>query len=145
VFRSWNGARAIRYRQINNIPHEWGTAVNVQAMVFGTMGETSGTGVAFTRDPSTGEHDFYAEYLMNAQGEDVVAGIRTPLPIAELKKGMPEVYAELERIYKLLENHYKDMQDIEFTIQEGKLYLLQTRTGKRTATAAVRIAVEMVK
>jgi len=145
VFRSWNGARAIRYRQINNIPHEWGTAVNVQAMVFGNMGETSGTGVAFTRDPSTGENVFYGEYLMNAQGEDVVAGIRTPLPIAELKKGMPEVYAELERIYKLLENHYKDMQDIEFTIQEGKLYLLQTRTGKRTATAAVRIAVEMVK
>jgi len=145
VFRSWNGARAIRYRQINNIPHEWGTAVNVQAMVFGNMGETSGTGVAFTRDPSTGENVFYGEYLMNAQGEDVVPGIRTPLPIAELKKGMPEVYAELERIYKLLENHYKDMQDIEFTIQEGKLYLLQTRTGKRTATAAVRIAVEMVK
>jgi len=145
VFRSWNGARAIRYRQINNIPHDWGTAVNVQAMVFGNMGETSGTGVAFTRDPSTGENVFYGEYLMNAQGEDVVAGIRTPLPIAELKKGMPEVYAELEKIYKLLENHYKDMQDIEFTIQEGKLYLLQTRTGKRTATAAVRIAVEMVE
>ena len=145
VFRSWNGARAIRYRQINNIPHDWGTAVNVQAMVFGNMGETSGTGVAFTRDPSTGENVFYGEYLMNAQGEDVVAGIRTPLPIAELKKGMPEVYAELEQIYKRLENHYKDMQDIEFTIQEGKLYILQTRVGKRTATAAVRIAVEMVE
>ena len=145
VFRSWNGARAIRYRQINHIPHDWGTAVNVQAMVFGNMGDNSGTGVAFTRDPSTGENVFYGEYLMNAQGEDVVAGIRTPNPISELKKGMPEIYAELERIYKLLENHYKDMQDIEFTIQEGKLYLLQTRTGKRTATAAVRIAVEMVE
>ena len=145
VFRSWNGARAIRYRQINHIPHDWGTAVNVQVMVFGNMGDNSGTGVAFTRDPSTGENVFYGEYLMNAQGEDVVAGIRTPNPISELKKGMPEIYAELERIYKLLENHYKDMQDIEFTIQEGKLYLLQTRTGKRTATAAVRIAVEMVE
>ena len=145
VFRSWNGARAIRYRQINHIPHDWGTAVNVQVMVFGNMGDNSGTGVAFTRDPSTGENVFYGEYLMNAQGEDVVAGIRTPNPISELKKGMPEIYAELERIYKLLENHYRDMQDIEFTIQEGKLYLLQTRTGKRTATAAVRIAVEMVE
>ena len=145
VFRSWNGARAIRYRQINHIPHEWGTAVNVQAMVYGNMGEDSGTGVAFTRDPSTGENVFYGEYLMNAQGEDVVAGIRTPHPIADLKEGMPAVYDELVRIYKLLENHYKDMQDVEFTIQEGKLYMLQTRTGKRTATAAVRMAVEMVE
>ena len=144
VFRSWNTARAIRYRQINHIPHEWGTAVNVQAMVYGNMGANSGTGVAFTRDPSTGENVFYGEYLMDAQGEDVVAGIRTPHPIAHLEEEMPEVYAELVRIYKLLENHYKDMQDVEFTIQEGKLYMLQTRSGKRTATAAVRMAVEMV-
>lgn len=144
VFRSWNNARAIRYRKINNIPGDWGTAVNVQAMVFGNMGETSGTGVAFTRNPSTGENVFYGEYLMNAQGEDVVAGIRTPNPVSQLKEQMPEVYAELESIYKKLEQHYRDMQDIEFTIQEGKLYMLQTRAGKRTATAAVRIAVEMV-
>lgn len=144
VFKSWNNDRAIRYRQINDIPGEWGTAVNVQAMVFGNMGANSGTGVAFTRDPSTGENVFYGEYLMDAQGEDVVAGIRTPHPISKLKEEMPEVYAELEAIYKKLENHYRDMQDIEFTIQEGKLYMLQTRTGKRTATAAVRIAVEMV-
>ncbi|MGI6625809.1 MAG: pyruvate, phosphate dikinase [Limnochordia bacterium] len=145
VFRSWNGARAIRYRQINHIPAEWGTAVNVQAMVYGNMGADSGTGVAFTRDPSTGEKIFYGEYLMDAQGEDVVAGIRTPHPIADLKEEMPEVYDELVRIYKLLENHYKDMQDVEFTIQAGKLYMLQTRAGKRTATAAVRMAVEMVE
>lgn len=145
VFRSWNTARAIRYRQINHIPHEWGTAVNVQAMVYGNMGANSGTGVAFTRDPSTGENVFYGEYLMDAQGEDVVAGIRTPHPIADLKEEMPEVYQELVDIYKKLENHYKDMQDVEFTIQEGKLYMLQTRAGKRTATAAVRMAVEMVE
>lgn len=145
VFRSWNGARAIRYRQINHIPHEWGTAVNVQAMVYGNMGKDSGTGVAFTRDPSTGENVFYGEYLMDAQGEDVVAGIRTPHPIAHLHEDMPAVYDELVKIYKLLENHYKDMQDVEFTIQAGKLYMLQTRTGKRTATAAVRMAVEMVE
>ncbi|MCK9525088.1 MAG: pyruvate, phosphate dikinase [Limnochordia bacterium] len=144
VFRSWNGTRAIRYRQINHIPHEWGTAVNVQAMVYGNMGADSGTGVAFTRDPSTGENVFYGEYLMDAQGEDVVAGIRTPHPIAHLHEDMPAVYDELVRIYKLLENHYSDMQDVEFTIQAGKLYMLQTRTGKRTATAAVRMAVEMV-
>lgn len=145
VFRSWNGARAIRYRLINHIPHEWGTAVNVQAMVYGNMGASSGTGVAFTRDPSTGENVFYGEYLMDAQGEDVVAGIRTPHPIAHLQEDMPAVYDELVKIYKLLENHYKDMQDVEFTIQEGKLYMLQTRVGKRTATAAVRMAVEMVE
>ena len=145
VFRSWNTARAIRYRQINHIPHEWGTAVNVQAMVYGNMGANSGTGVAFTRDPSTGENVFYGEYLMDAQGEDVVAGIRTPHPIADLKEEMPEVYQELVDIYKKLESHYKDMQDVEFTIQEGKLYMLQTRAGKRTATAAVRMAVEMVE
>ena len=145
VFGSWNSRRAITYRKINNIPGEWGTAVNVQTMVYGNMGETSGTGVAFTRDPSTGENVFYGEYLMNAQGEDVVAGIRTPHPISDLKAEMPEVYAQLEGIYHKLENHYKDMQDIEFTIQEGRLFMLQTRSGKRTGTAAVRIAMEMVE
>lgn len=145
VFLSWNTPRAIRYRQMNDIPHDWGTAVNVQAMVFGNMGENSGTGVAFTRNPSTGENVFYGEYLMNAQGEDVVAGIRTPLPIKTLEEAKPEIYRELVDIYKKLEQHYKDMQDIEFTIQENKLYLLQTRVGKRTAQAAVRIAVEMVE
>lgn len=144
VFGSWNNPRAITYRKIHEIPGNWGTAVNVQAMVFGNMGETSGTGVAFTRDPATGEKRFFGEYLMNAQGEDVVAGIRTPQPISTLEKEMPEIYAQLEAIYKKLEAHYKDMQDIEFTIQEGKLYMLQTRNGKRTAAAAVRIAVEMV-
>lgn len=145
VFLSWNTPRAIRYRQMNNIPNDWGTAVNVQAMVFGNMGETSGTGVAFTRNPSTGENVFFGEYLMNAQGEDVVAGIRTPQPIKQLEETMPEVYKQLVEIYKKLEQHYKDMQDIEFTIQEGKLYMLQTRSGKRTAQAAVRMAVEMVE
>ena len=144
VFGSWNNARAIKYRQINNIPDDWGTAVNVQTMVYGNMGDSSGTGVAFTRDPATGEHRFFGEYLINAQGEDVVAGIRTPSEIVELKNAMPVVYDELEGIYKKLEDHYRDMQDIEFTIQEGKLYMLQTRTGKRTAGAAIRIAVEMV-
>jgi pyruvate,orthophosphate dikinase len=144
VFDSWYNPRAERYRQINDIPGDWGTAVNVQAMVFGNMGETSGTGVAFTRDPATGENIFYGEYLMNAQGEDVVAGIRTPLPIAQLEKTMPDVYAELVDIYHKLEEHYREMQDVEFTIQDGKLYMLQTRAGKRTAQAAVRIAVEMV-
>lgn len=145
VFGSWNSKRAITYRKIHGIPHDWGTAVNVQAMVFGNMGETSGTGVAFTRDPATGENVFYGEYLMNAQGEDVVAGIRTPVPISQLKADMPEIYAQLEPIYKKLEQHYKDMQDIEFTIQEGRLFMLQTRTGKRTGPAAVRMAVEMVE
>jgi len=145
VFLSWNTPRAIRYRQMNNIPNDWGTAVNVQAMVFGNMGETSGTGVAFTRNPSTGENVFFGEYLMNAQGEDVVAGIRTPQPIKQLEEAMQEVYKQLVEIYKKLEQHYKDMQDIEFTIQEGKLYMLQTRSGKRTAQAAVRMAVEMVE
>ena len=143
VFGSWNCDRAIKYRKIENITGLLGTAVNVQAMVFGNMGDSSGTGVAFTRNPSTGEHKFYGEYLINAQGEDVVAGIRTPLPIFELEKGMPGVYQQLVEIYQKLESHYKDMQDIEFTIQEGTLFLLQTRTGKRTAHAAVRIAVEM--
>ncbi|MGA1844586.1 MAG: pyruvate, phosphate dikinase [bacterium] len=155
VFKSWHNERAITYRKINNIPHHWGTAVNVQAMVYGNLGEDSGTGVAFTRDPATGEKVFFGEYLMNAQGEDVVAGIRTPQPINKAqKKGstlpsleeeMPKVYKELEVIYKKLENHYKDMQDLEFTIQKGKLFLLQTRTGKRTARAAVKIAVDMMK
>jgi pyruvate, orthophosphate dikinase len=143
VFGSWNVERAIKYRNINKIPHNWGTAVNVQAMVYGNMGETSGTGVAFTRNPSDGENVFYGEYLMNAQGEDVVAGIRTPLPIEELKKNMPVIYAELEEIYLKLEKHFTDMQDLEFTIEDNILYLLQTRTGKRTAAASVKIAVDM--
>jgi pyruvate,orthophosphate dikinase len=145
VFESWNTPRAVTYRKLHNIPGDWGTAVNVQAMVFGNLGESSGTGVAFTRNPATGENKFYGEYLMNAQGEDVVAGIRTPLPIAALKDNIPQVYKQLETIYRRLEKHYKDMQDIEFTIQEGKLFMLQTRTGKRTAAAAVKIAVDMVK
>nr|WP_321497745.1 pyruvate, phosphate dikinase [uncultured Methanolobus sp.] len=144
VFNSWNNQRAITYRRLNNIPGEWGTAVNVQSMVYGNMGETSGTGVAFTRDPATGDKRFFGEYLMNAQGEDVVAGIRTPEPISTLRDNMPEAYAQLEGIYKKLENHFSDMQDIEFTIEEGKLYMLQTRNGKRTAAAALKIAVDMV-
>ncbi|MGQ9632160.1 MAG: pyruvate, phosphate dikinase [bacterium] len=145
VFESWNNERAITYRKLHGIPDHWGTAVSVVAMVYGNMGENSGTGVAFTRDPATGERRFFGEFLMNAQGEDVVAGIRTPQPISELKKTLPDVYKELERVYKTLEKHYKDMQDIEFTIQEGKLYMLQTRTGKRTGPAAVKIAVDLVK
>ncbi|HOB19976.1 MAG TPA: PEP/pyruvate-binding domain-containing protein, partial [Candidatus Atribacteria bacterium] len=145
VFRSWNNPRAIVYRRMNDIPSDWGTAVNVQAMVFGNMGDDSGTGVAFTRDPSTGEKKLYGEYLMNAQGEDVVAGIRTPSPISTLQEEMPEIYKELDDIRHKLEQHYKEMQDVEFTIQRGKLYMLQTRAGKRTAAAAVRIAVEMVE
>ncbi|MBD3354667.1 pyruvate, phosphate dikinase, partial [Candidatus Woesearchaeota archaeon] len=144
VFGSWNNPRAIKYRRINDIKGLIGTAVNVQTMVYGNMGDNSGTGVAFTRDPSTGENKFYGEFLMNAQGEDVVAGIRTPKPIKELKEVMPDIYSQLDEIQKKLESHYKDMQDLEFTIQDGKLFLLQTRTGKRTAAAAVRMAVEMV-
>jgi len=154
VFRSWDTPRAVAYRELNEIPDDWGTAVNVQAMVFGNMGNTSATGVAFTRDPATGEKRFFGEYLVNAQGEDVVAGIRTPHPINLAQKGkssltsleeeMPEIYQQLVDIYQKLETHYTDMQDIEFTIQEGKLYMLQTRTGKRTGFAAVRIAVDMV-
>ena len=144
VFGSWNNPRAIKYREINHITGLLGTAVNVQAMVFGNMGENSGTGVAFTRNPATGENVFYGEYLLNAQGEDVVAGIRTPQPIETLKEQMPQVYEELLQIRKTLESHYRDMQDIEFTIQDGKLYMLQTRTAKRTAAAAVRVAVDMV-
>ena len=145
VFNSWNNPRAIKYRQINEIRGLLGTAVNIQAMVFGNMGETSGTGVCFTRNPSTGENKFYGEYLINAQGEDVVAGIRTPEPIDVLAKKWPVVYKQLNALRLRLEKHYRDMQDIEFTIQEGKLYILQTRNGKRTAAAAVRVAVELVK
>ena len=155
VFGSWMNPRAITYRKLNNIPAEWGTAVNVQSMVYGNMGDDCATGVAFTRDPSTGENYFYGEYLVNAQGEDVVAGIRTPQPInkAKHKPGdlpamedvLPDCYAQLAKIRDILEKHYKDMQDIEFTIEKGKLYMLQTRNGKRTANAAVKIAVDMVK
>jgi pyruvate,orthophosphate dikinase len=157
VFKSWNGRRAISYRRIEGIPDEWGTAVNVQAMVFGNMGNTSATGVAFTRNPATGEAKFYGEWLINAQGEDVVAGIRTPSPLNEstkndqnrhlqsLEKGMPATYKQLDAIRRKLERHYHDMQDIEFTIQEGKLYMLQTRTGKRTGTAALNMAMDMLR
>ncbi|MBM3590642.1 MAG: pyruvate, phosphate dikinase, partial [Alphaproteobacteria bacterium] len=157
VFASWMNDRAITYRALNNIPAEWGTAVNVQSMVFGNMGETSATGVAFTRNPSTGAKELYGEYLINAQGEDVVAGIRTPQSITiqgkeqlgsqlpSMQETMPEVFLELEKIYKKLENHYRDMQDIEFTVQNKKLWMLQTRSGKRTAHASVKIAVDMVK
>ncbi len=145
VFNSWMGNKAVEYRRIERITGLKGTAVNVQAMVFGNMGNTSGTGVAFTRDPNTGENVFYGDYLINAQGEDVVAGIRTPEPISQLENEMPEVYQQLVQIRSVLEKHYKEMQDIEFTVQEGVLYMLQTRTGKRTGTAAVRIAVDMVR
>jgi pyruvate,orthophosphate dikinase len=145
VFGSWMNDRAIVYRRKYNIPHEWGTAVSVQTMVFGNLGDTSATGVAFTRDPATGEKVFYGEYLINAQGEDVVAGVRTPLAIAKLAKDMPKAYDELEGVRKALEKHFKDMQDFEFTIEDNKLYMLQTRNGKRTGLAAVRIAVEMVE
>lgn len=144
VFKSWNNERAIYYRKLNDIPNSWGTAVNVQEMVYGNRGENSGTGVAFTRNPATGENKLYGEYLMNAQGEDVVAGIRTPNPISKLEQDMPLVYQEFEKIAKLLEDHYHDMQDMEFTIENGKLYMLQTRNGKRTGVAAVKIAVDMV-
>ncbi|MCX6803804.1 MAG: pyruvate, phosphate dikinase, partial [Candidatus Diapherotrites archaeon] len=145
VFRSWNNDRAIIYRRLNHVPNDWGTAVNVQEMVFGNMGDDSGTGVAFTRNPSTGEDKFYGEFLMNAQGEDVVAGIRTPKKIDELKNNLPKVHAELVEIRAKLEKAYKDMQDFEFTIEHEKLYMLQTRNGKRTAHAAVKIAVDMEK
>jgi len=145
VFKSWNGDRAISYRNINGIKGLNGTAVNVQAMAYGNMGDDSGTGVAFTRDPSTGENVFYGEFLVNAQGEDVVAGIRTPRPISEMDDWMPAVYKQLLKVRSILEKHYKDMQDIEFTVEKGKLFMLQTRSGKRTGTAAVRVAVEMVK
>jgi pyruvate,orthophosphate dikinase len=144
VFNSWNTKRAVTYRRINKISDDLGTAVNVQEMVFGNMGEDSGTGVGFTRNPSTGTKEYYGEYLLNAQGEDVVAGIRTPLPLSNLKNNLPKVYEELIKVVKLLEKHYRDVQDYEFTIEKGKLYLLQTRTGKRTAQAALKIAVDMV-
>ena len=144
VFNSWNNERARTYRKLHNIPDDLGTAVNVQMMVFGNMGDDSGTGVAFTRNPSTGEKKFYGEYLLNAQGEDVVAGIRTPEHINKLKEKMPAVYQQLEQIYQKLESHYRDMQDMEFTIEKGELFVLQTRTGKRTAQSAVKVAVDMV-
>jgi len=153
VFKSWNNERAIEYRKIEKIPEDWGTAVNVQSMVFGNMGNDSATGVAFTRNPSTGENYFYGEYLVNAQGEDVVAGIRTPQPINKnsktddsqktLEELMPELYKELESYRNLLERHYKDMQDMEFTIEKGKLWMLQTRNGKRTPQAAIKIAINL--
>ena len=145
VFGSWMNERAIVYRKLNDIPAEWGTAVNIQSMVFGNMGEDSGTGVAFTRDPATGENVFYGEYLFNAQGEDVVAGTRTPFPIADLKKESAKLYKELDDIRKKLEKHYHDMLDVEFTIQQGKLWMLQCRVGKRTGFAAVKMAVDMVR
>lgn len=145
VFRSWNNPRAIVYRRLNDIPGEWGTAVNVQEMVFGNKGETSGTGVVFSRNPANGDKEIYGEYLMNAQGEDVVAGIRTPLPIKKLEEQNPKIYQEFIDIVNTLENHYKDMQDMEITIEEGKLYFLQTRNGKRTAQAALKIAVDLVE
>src|SRR5437899_2322546 len=144
VFRSWHNPRAIHYRKMNGIPDSLGTAVNIQAMVFGNLGETSATGVGFTRNPSTGENKFYGEFLINAQGEDVVAGIRTPQPIEKLRDVMPDVYDQLRKITSNLEQHYRDVQDFEFTVEDHKLYMLQTRNGKRTGPAAVRIAVEMV-
>ena len=156
VFQSWNGKRAISYRKIENIPEEWGTAVNVQAMVFGNTGDQSATGVAFTRNPATGQNNFYGEWLQNAQGEDVVAGIRTPQPLNQstkteeskhlesLEEFLPDVYNKLDLIRQKLEHHYNDMQDIEFTIEEGRLWMLQTRTGKRTGPAAIKMAVDMV-
>ncbi|HRX40359.1 MAG TPA: PEP/pyruvate-binding domain-containing protein, partial [Parvularculaceae bacterium] len=155
VFGSWRNDRAETYRRLHNIPESWGTAVNVQAMVFGNMGDTSATGVAFTRDPSTGENAYYGEFLINAQGEDVVAGIRTPQTLTKrareamketapsMEEAMPKAFAELAAIFDKLEKHYRDMQDIEFTVQEGKLWMLQTRTGKRTAKAALKIAVDL--
>jgi pyruvate,orthophosphate dikinase len=155
VFKSWNNARAETYRKLNNIPTSWGTAVNVQCMVFGNIGQDSGTGVAFTRNPSTGENIFYGEYLLNAQGEDVVAGTRTPLPINKaampdpsvrsLEEEMPQIYQQLLEIRSILERRFKDMQDVEFTIQRGKLWMLQTRTGKRTSFAEFKAAVDMVR
>lgn len=144
VFRSWNNERAITYRQIHNIPHDLGTAVNVQAMVFGNMGETSGSGVGFTRNPATGEKELFGEFLPNAQGEDVVAGIRTPLPLQKLRELLPDVYRQLEEIAERLERHYRDVQDFEFTVQEGQLFMLQTRSAKRTGLAAIKIACDMV-
>ena len=145
VFSSWMNDRAIVYRRKYNIPAAWGTAVNVQAMVFGNTGETSGSGVAFTRNPANGANEFYGEFLINAQGEDVVAGVRTPEPVSKLQKAMPKSYAELMKVRAILEKHYKDVQDVEFTVQEGKLFMLQTRNGKRTAMAALKFSMDMVK
>src|SRR5256885_5698796 len=145
VFGSWMNDRAIVYRRKYNIPQEWGTAVNVQAMVFGNTGDTSGSGVAFTRNPANGVNEFYGEFLVNAQGEDVVAGVRTPEPVIKLKDVMPKSYAELLKVRKTLEAHFKDVQDIEFTIQDGKLFMLQTRNGKRTAAAALKFSMDMFK
>ena len=144
VFRSWNNPRAITYRKIHKIAHDLGTAVTIQEMVFGNSGAASGTGVAFTRDPTTGHRGLFGEFLACAQGEDVVAGVRTPRPISDLAKTQPEIHAQFSAIAELLENHYKDMQDIEFTIEEGRLFVLQTRNGKRTAKAAVQIAIDLV-
>ena len=144
VFRSWDNPRANIYRMDHDIPYSWGTAVNVQMMAFGNMGETSGTGVAFTRDPATGEKGLMGEFLTNAQGEDVVAGVRTPMPIAQMKEVFPEAYAQFLEVCGILENHYRDMQDMEFTIQDKKLYMLQTRNGKRTAAAAIKIACDLI-
>ena len=144
VFDSWFGKRAHDYREFNKIPHDLGTAVNIVTMVFGNMGADSGTGVAFTRDPNTGEQVLYGEYLTNAQGEDVVAGVRTPAKISQMRDELPEVYAQFEEIGERLERNYRDVQDLEFTIERGKLYMLQTRSAKRTAPAAVKIAVDMV-
>src|SRR5712671_1423284 len=145
VFGSWMNDRAIVYRRKYNIPQDWGTAVNVQAMVYGNTGETSGSGVAFTRNPANGANEFYGEFLINAQGEDVVAGVRTPEPVADLKKQMPKSYAELMKVRQILEKHFKDVQDIEFTVQEGNLFMLQTRNGKRTAAAALKFSMDMYK
>jgi pyruvate,orthophosphate dikinase len=139
VFKSWNGKRAIDYRRKTNIPDNLGTAVNIVTMVFGNMGPLSATGVAFTRDPGTGQNVFFGDYLTQAQGEDIVAGIRTPKPIADMKRAMPDVYEQLLKVRETLEKHYKDVQDFEFTIQDGKVFMLQTRNGKRTGPAAVRI------
>ena len=144
VFRSWDNPRANIYRMDHDIPYSWGTAVNVQMMAFGNMGETSGTGVAFTRDPATGEKGLMGEFLTNAQGEDVVAGVRTPMPIAQMKEVFPAAYAQFMEVCKTLENHYRDMQDMEFTIEDNKLYMLQTRNGKRTAAAAIKIACDLI-
>ena len=144
VFRSWNNQRAIVYRRMNDIPSDWGTAVNVQSMAFGNMGDDCGTGVAFTRDPATGEKKLMGEFLTNAQGEDVVAGVRTPMPIAQMAEKFPEAFEQFQKVCKLLEDHYKDMQDMEFTVEHGKLYMLQTRNGKRTATAAIKIACDLI-
>ncbi|MHA1123954.1 MAG: PEP/pyruvate-binding domain-containing protein, partial [Candidatus Heimdallarchaeota archaeon] len=145
VFSSWNNERAINYRNHEGIPHDYGTAINIQVMVYGNLGQTSATGVAFTRNPSDGKKERFGEYLIQAQGEDVVAGIRTPTPIAQLKKDMPEMYKQFDELCEKLEKHYKDVQDVEFTIQQGKFYMLQTRTGKRTGVAAAKIAYDLVK